>query len=97
MEKEKDEKHEMRDEIERCPRPDGRIPQSGGIEPIGREIYGASECDKDPMAQYTVPDCAYKGYDSYTWPEGRADCRELPHGMKEHQDDSYEEMKPNKR
>ena len=52
----------MRKEIERQPRPDGRIPQTGEVDSI----------------KYTVPDCSYKGYDVFTWPEGVADESNLP-------------------
>jgi hypothetical protein len=74
----------MRKEIEREQPSDGRVSQKGCIDvPFGHKIDQASPCDTDPMHGFTVPDCAYKGFDSYTWPEGRASDEELPCCTKE--------------
>jgi hypothetical protein len=98
----------LRKEIERCPVADDRNGKSGGIEPLspgvddwgnprGHNVDSASPYDSDEKTKFTVPDCSYKGYDSYTWPEGRADVRDLPCHNEERQPDDYEEIKPNKR
>jgi hypothetical protein len=79
----------MRKEIERDTINDGRVSQKGDLGPIGRthdswgnpfghDVCTPSPVDSDPKTHYTVPDCAYKGYDSYTWPEGKADDKDLP-------------------
>ena len=98
-------------EVPREERPDGRVAQKGDIGPLarsvdawtnpaGHEIYSAAPCDADPKAQYEVPDCAYKGFDSFTWKEGCVSPVELPccHGDDDpHQTDDVEEIQPYKR
>jgi hypothetical protein len=93
-----------REDIPRCPVPDDRSGQTGCghdhidsqadrlSNPSGHNVDSESPCDTDPMNCYKVPDCAYKGYDSFTWPEGKASPADLPHGG--HQPDDIEEFKP---
>jgi hypothetical protein len=84
-----------RKDIPRCPRPDGRVSQTGCIDKaFNHEVFSQSECDNDPMVKFTVPDCAYRSYDSFTWPEGKACEEDLPgHGCN-HQSDETEDIKP---
>jgi hypothetical protein len=93
-----------REDIPRCPVPDERVGQKGDLGPVGRfhdnwsnpsghDVYQPSPADSDPMSKYTVPDCSYKGYDPFTWPNGQANPADLP-GCCGHQPDDIEEIKP---
>lgn len=85
-----------REDVPREQVPDGRVGQKHGIEPLGRTIFGQSPVDSDLMTKFTVPDCAYKGYDPFTWPEGKACEYDLPGETEERQSAETEEIKPNK-
>lgn len=95
-----------REDIPREPVPDGRKGTEGcGWDhqekqhdawgnPIGHDVFSKSPCDHDPKIGFRVPDCAYKGFDTFTWPEGKVCEYELPGETEERQTDDYEDIQP---